>query len=119
MIENTSVPLPQVIDDERVQTCDDAIHTRDSVSRYDGFIQSSKLFKILSQIMTDMCLLDEMPKDIRPGQLLNRAMAINRQLDNFTEALPVHLKYLQSQSPAAARDGHVRLQQLAIARGCV
>jgi hypothetical protein len=116
MIDNTTVPLPDVIDEERVQVSNDVLHNPSATWRYGAFIHSRPLFPILRQIMNAMYQSDELANKSPPSDLLNHAIAINRQLDDFTESLPAPLQYLRLQVHVPAHEGHIRLQQQILAR---
>ena len=115
MIDNTTVPLPEIIDDERVQVSE-AHHNEGLTSRYGAFIHSCPLFPILRRIMNCIYQFDDTANKSQLSDLLNNAIAINRQLDDFTESLPNSLQYLQSQSHVPTHDNHMRQQQQVLAR---
>ena len=116
MIDNTTVPLPEMIDDERVKVTDDVLHNQSITSRYGAFIHSCPIFPILRCIMNNMYQFDEMTNKGQLSDLLNNAIAINRQLDDFTQSLPAPLQCLHLQSHVPAHDGNIRQQQQILAR---
>ena len=116
MIDNTTVPLPEMIDNERAQLPDNELHSQDVIPRYGTFIYSSPLFGIMRQIMNDMYQPDEVANKSQPEDLLNKAVIINRKLDELAESLPASLQYMRMQSQVSAHDGNIRLQQHVITR---
>jgi hypothetical protein len=116
MIDNTTVPLPETIDGERVVVSKDPLQNQESSSIFGAFVYSTFLFKILRQVVIDMYQPDELGDSRSSSDLLSSAMALNRQLDDLTRSLPARLQCLDSTSHAPVQDGHVRLQQQVIAR---
>lgn len=111
MIESTTVPLPRKIDGEQLEGPFEAHPPHAHLSRFTAFVKSSFLMDLLNEIVRKIYSSDEVTNASRFIELLSKVMDLSRRLDEFTESLPIQLRYSQENSRTGSQDGRIRLQQ--------